>query len=422
MKYTVKEVLQFIEGNDVKFVKLVFFDIFGIKKVVSIMAEGLRSAFEYGVPISADSVCGFNDAGNTELLLFPDPCTLKILTWRSQQGSVVQMLCDIRMQNGDPFDGDVRSVLKKAVQKAKTSGLNFLVGTGCEFYLFRTDENGFPTRIPYDRAGHLDAAPLDKGENVRRQICLTLEEMEITPVSSYHEAGPGQNRIDLRLSGAINAVDDFYTFKSAVKACAGLNGLYASFLPGPLKDENRNSMSVYIMLREMNDNLLADRGIGINKKAECFINGIRRRLCEMTAFMKSVSNSYMSSGNNDGDEDAQISKASVPVRITRPQSEMARLEISCADPSCNLYLALALLMFAGLEGIEKNTDDLCTDESFPDSLGEALDKAAQSSFVSSNLPAVIYENYIGLKKEEMKKEQLDSEAVKLHENRYFEII
>ncbi|MFA9381097.1 MAG: glutamine synthetase family protein, partial [Acetanaerobacterium sp.] len=234
MQYTASDVIQFAKENDVKFIRLAFCDVFGTLKNLSIMLDELPRAFENGILFDASCVGGYGKMEETELFLFPDPTTLTVLPWRPQQGRVVRLFCDIRRPDGSPFAGDNREILRQAVAKAHELGLTCSIGTDCEFYLFEADENGNPTKKPHDRARFFDVAPLDCGENVRRDICLTLEEMDIKPESSHHEKGPGQNEIDFKSSTALRAADNFATFKSVVKAMAARNGLFASFMPKPI--------------------------------------------------------------------------------------------------------------------------------------------------------------------------------------------
>ena len=198
MEYTREEILQFVEENDVKFIRLSFCDLLGEHKNVAIMAGTLKRALEQGVPFDAGAVMPSLLPQESELYLHPDLSTLSLLPWRPQQGRVARFFCDLKTPDGRPFQGDGRLALRRAVAQAAELGYTCEIGPECEFYLFRLDDAGDPTRIPHDRAGYLDIAPLDKGENVRREICLTLEAMGINPESSHHEAGPGQNEVVFR--------------------------------------------------------------------------------------------------------------------------------------------------------------------------------------------------------------------------------
>ena len=203
MKYSKEEVIQYVREEDVKFIRLAFCDVFGRQKNISIMAEELPRAFEYGIAFDASAIAGFGDETRCDLLLHPDAETLMPLPWRPEHGRVVRMFCSISYPDGTPFECDTRSLLQKAMDDAAKAGFEFMFGAEQEFYLFPLDEWGRPTKIPYDEAGYMDIAPEDRGENIRREICLTLEQMGIRPESSHHEEGPGQNEIDFRYSDAI---------------------------------------------------------------------------------------------------------------------------------------------------------------------------------------------------------------------------
>lgn len=223
MKYTRDEVIQFVSEEDVKFIRLAFCDIYGKQKNISILAWELERAFEYGIAFDASSIGGFGDEVRSDLFLHPDPSTLVVLPWRPEHGKVVRMFCDITHPDGTPFLGDTRQLLKKAVADAEAIGCNFYFGSELEFYLFKRDENGNPTKDPYDNAGYMDIAPDDKGENIRREICLTLEQMGIYSESSHHEGGPGQNEIDFRHADPLMAADNAATFCTVVKTVANRN-------------------------------------------------------------------------------------------------------------------------------------------------------------------------------------------------------
>ena len=225
MLYTAEEVYEFVREEDVRFIRLAFCDINGRQKNVSIQPTELRRAFEEGISFDASAVYGFGDVEKSDLLLFPNPSTLNILPWRPSHGKVVRMFCDIRHPDGTPFERDSRLALRRAVKRAADMGITVQIGAEFEFYLFKTDENGDPTKTPFDNAGYMDVAPEDKGENVRREICLTLLDMGIVPECSHHEEGPGQNEIDFRYADAMRAADDAMNFQTVVKATAQRNGL-----------------------------------------------------------------------------------------------------------------------------------------------------------------------------------------------------
>ena len=207
--YTESEVLDFVKEEDVRFVRLAFFDITGRQKNISIMAGELERAFRDGIAIDASAIKGFENPNKSDLFLYPEPATLAVLPWRPMTGKVIRLFCDIKYPDGRPYEYDSRYILQKAVEKAKAeAGIEFMFGTEIEFYLFQLDQNGNPTKVPFDRAGYMDIAPEDKGENIRRDICFTLEQMGIIPEASHHEEGPGQNEIDFHYSDPVSAADN----------------------------------------------------------------------------------------------------------------------------------------------------------------------------------------------------------------------
>ena len=195
MQYSVEEIKQYAAEEDVKFIRMAFCDAAGRQKNIAIMPEELDRAFQYGIAIDGSAIPGFGGEVHSDLLLRPDPSTLCVLPWRPEHGRVVRMFCAVTQPDGTVIGADARSLLKKTVEDAKKAGLTFAFGTEMEFYLFRLDEDGEPTKIPYDRAGYMDIAPADKGENVRREVCLTLERMGIRPESSHHEEGPARTKL-----------------------------------------------------------------------------------------------------------------------------------------------------------------------------------------------------------------------------------
>ena len=244
MTYTAQEIADYAAAEDVKFIRLAFCDVFGVPKNISIMPEELPRAFSDGISIDASAIRGFGDEAHSDLLLFPDSETLTALPWRPSHGRVVRLFANIRRSDGSLFPLDTRNVLKHTIAGAAQEGVTVNFGTEFEFFLFRLDADGNATKIPYDQAKYMDIAPLDRGENVRREICLTLCEMGIRPESSHHEDGPGQNEIDFRYGDAMTAADNAITFPSVVRTVAMRNGLWADFSPKPLPNESGNGMHI----------------------------------------------------------------------------------------------------------------------------------------------------------------------------------
>lgn len=400
MKYSKEEVIQFVAEEDVKFIRMAFCDIYGKQKNISIMPGELERAFEYGIAIDASAIDGFGGEVHSDLFLHPDTSTLCVLPWRPEHGKVVRMFCTVTYPNGTPFEADTRALLRKASEDAEKEGISFAFGSEMEFYLFKCDENGEPTNIPYDNAGYMDVAPEDKGENVRREICLTLERMGINPESSHHEEGPGQNEIDFCYSHAITAADDALTFRSVVLAVAARNGLCADFSPKPIENKAGNGMHI---------NFSAKRADGADIMPHV-IAGILAHIREITAFLNITESSYKRFGSNKAPKYISWSgeNRSQLIRIPAAQGEYRRAELRSPDPMCNPYLAFTLLIRAGLDGVKNNmvlpvaadinlytaSEEVTAHyEKLPETLEEAKAAAKASAFVAENLPASIIADY-----------------------------
>ena len=297
MKRTAQDILNFVEDNDVKFAKLTFCDIFGNQKNLSLFASELPRAFEQGICFDGSSIAGFLNVEESDLVLRPDPDTATVLPWRPAEGRVIRMYCDITLPDGRPFEGNCRGYLQSVVKRAKARGLTCNVGCECEFYLFETDEHGEPTQIPLDRGGYFDIPPLDKGENLRREICFAIEEMGLHPEHSHHESGPGQNEVCFLYADAQRSADNLNTFKSTVKAIAARNGLFASFMPKPLADKPGSGLHVNVSLLRDGKNLFD--GFTADSEAGHFVAGVLAHARELTAFCNPVPNSYARLGANE---------------------------------------------------------------------------------------------------------------------------
>lgn len=387
MFYTESEVLDFVKEEDVKFVRLVFFDSTGKQRNISIMASQLEKAFSDGISFDASAITGFENPNKSDLFLHPDSSTLSILPWRPNTGKVVRMFCNIKHPDGTPYKKDYRNMLKKAILKAKNEfNLELTFGSEIEFYLFKLDENGEPTKIPFDKGGYMCIAPEDKGENIRRSICFTLEQMGIIPVSSHHEEGPGQNEIDFKYSDALSAADDTETFKWIVRTRAAENGLYADFSPKPLKNEAGSGMHINISCSD-------------SQKMPFILGGIFKHAEELTYFLNPIENSYERLGEHKAPKYISWGNEnrSTFIRIPATKNEK-RLEIRSSDPECNPYLAFTLLIYAALDGIKNNieppkptTENLFISEMenslklLPSSLQEAKKIAEESPFIQGIL-------------------------------------
>lgn len=393
MLYTEEDVISYVEQEDVKFIRLAFCDASGKQKNIAIMPQELKRAFSQGISFDASAVAGFGGVEESDLFLFPIPSTLTDLPWRPSRGKVVRMFCHIRYPDGRPFPMDCRRLLENAVREARQAGLTVQIGAEFEFYLFKTDADGNPTAQPFDHAGYMDVAPEDKGENVRREICLTLESMGISPENSHHEEGPGQNEIDFRYSDAMTAADNALIFMSVVKAAAVSSGLYADFSPKPIPEEAGNGLHINISVRK-------DGGEQVSRY---FMAGILEHIREMTAFLNPTEASYRRLGERKAPRFVTWSPGnrSQLIRIPAAQGEYKRMELRSPDPMVNPHLAYALVIYAGLDGVRRKllppeplNVDLYTAgpgvtaglETLPGSLQEARAIASQSEFIRSVLP------------------------------------
>lgn len=401
MKYSKQEVMQFVREEDVKFIRLAFCDVFGKQKNISIQPGELERAFTYGIAFDASSIAGFGDEMRSDLFLHPEPSTLSVLPWRPEHGRVVRMFCDITWPDGSPFDGDTRHLLKAAVAEAERKGCDFRFGAELEFYLLLRDERGEATLEPYDRAGYMDIAPDDRGENIRREICLTLEQMGIFPEGSHHEGGPGQNEIDFRYSDPLTAAENALTFCTVVKTVANRNGIAADFSPKPLKDRPGNGMHInFSVSRDGNEDALTPA-----------IAGVLDTVSDMTAFLNPLESSYQRLGNCKAPRYISWSaeNRSQLVRIPAAFAEQRRAELRSPDPCANPYIAYALMIYASLHGIENgltlppaaelnlftaSAQALSRFARLPATLSQAKEAAAGSAFIRRHLPESIIASYV----------------------------
>ena len=400
MKYSVSEVIQYVREEDVKFIRLAFCDIYGNQKNMAIMPYELERAFRFGMPVDASAITGFDADNASDLFLHPDPSTLTQLPWRPESGRVVRMFCNVTHADGAPYCADCRHLLEEAVSKAADRGIKFRFGTSMEFYLFKTDEDGNPTSVPHDNAGYMDIAPADKGENVRREIQLTLERMGIQPESSHHEEGPGQNEIDFISAEPLSCADNAVTFISVVKTIAARNGLFADFSPKPVIGLPGSGLHISIEVTSEDNRDLLDNVIA----------GIMDKISDMTVFLDPVANSYERLGRNKAPRFISWSAGdrSHLFRIPPAPDGARTAELRSPDPTANPYIALALLIYAGLHGIKKqlklsdacdidlylaNEDIINRFSKLPSNIEKARKLAFESSFINEILPESLIRHY-----------------------------
>ncbi len=416
------DILKFIELNDVKFIRLQFTDIFGRMKNIAINSKQLERALEEGIIFDASAIAGFSEIEQSDMLLLPDPNTLSIIPWRPQHGKVARLICDIKNYDGSQFSGDPRYILKKSAEKATKLGYTFNIGPECEFFLFHTDSEGRPTTKTHDSAGYFDLAPMDMGENCRREICMVLEDMGFEIEASHHENAAGQHEIDFRYNDVLSAADKIMTFKTVVKIVAQRNGLHATFMPKPIVDTYGSGMHINMSISQDGKNLFANENDNrdISDVAKMFAAGILKHIKGITAVSNPLINSYKRfvPGFEAPVHIAWSHMNRSPLlRIPAPKGDASRIELRSPDPSCNPYLTLALLLEAGLDGlnnklqisdpIDFNTYNLTPEqekkygiERLPSNLYLALEEMKKDSYVKEVLGQHIYEKYIQAKENE----------------------
>lgn len=400
MNQTEQELMKYIEEEDVKFIRLTFCDIYGVQKNISIQRGELARTFDKGIGIDASYLDGFGGDYGKDIWLHPEPDTITILPWRPEHGRVVRIFCTLTYADGTPIETDTRALLRQAVRYAQSKGFRFHFKSEMQFYLFKTDESGESTGVPYDNAGYMDIAPLDKGENVRREICLTLEQMGIQPESSHHEAGPGQNEIDFCYADPITAADNTVTFLSVVRTMAARNGLYADFSPKPIKDKAGSALHITVSVKSNAGDDVTDSAIA----------GILHNVAGMTVFLNPTVGSFLRFGQHkapkyitwSGNNRAQL----ISVRLTESGSRCA--QVRSPDPEANPYLAFALMIYAVLDGIENQRAlPQPVDEDFllfqsktkeeperlPDSIEKARIEAKKSPLIQQFIPSSVIRLY-----------------------------
>ena len=421
-RFTDKDVLKMVEENDVQFIRLQFTDVFGILKNVAITARQLPGVLENGAMFDGSSIDGFVRIEESDMLLKPDTDTFEIYPWRPQQGKVARLICDVYTTDGEPYMGCPRNVLKKVLKKAADMGYTMNVGPECEFFLFQTDECGNPTTITHDEGGYFDLAPIDKGEDARRDMCLTLEQMGFEIEASHHEVAEGQHEIDFKYAEALTVADNIMTFKIVVKSIAARHGLYATFMPKPIFGINGSGMHTNQSLSTKDGNAFYDKNgeLELSGTAYNYIAGIMSHMKAIAAVSNPTVNSYkrLVPGYEAPCYIAWSGKNRSPlIRIPASRGAGTRVEVRCPDPTANPYLAIALMLAAGLDGIEKGLtpppavnknifamtceqmDELGID-SLPGSLYDALQEFKADPLVKETLGEHIFNVYYEFKTKE----------------------
>ena len=421
-KYTKQDIIRMVEEEDVEFIRLQFTDMYGTLKNLAITRSQLEKALDNRCIFDASSIEGFVRIEASDMYLYPDLDTFVIFPWRPQQGKVARIICDIYRPDKTPFEGDPRYILKRTVAEAEKLGYQLDVGPECEFFLFHTDEEGHPTTVSHERAGFFDLGPVDLGENARRDMVLTLEEMGFEIESSHHEVAPAQHRIDFRYDEALATADNIMTFKLAVRTIARRFGLFASFMPKPKYGYNGSGMHINMSVVKDGKNIFADPADkrGLSREAYYFIGGLMKHMRAMTAVTNPLVNSYK----------RLVPGFEAPIHITWSEShrrpliripvergESTRIELRCPDPAANPYLALAVCLSAGLDGIKNqilppepvgtSVMEMSIEEqralkiqTLPATLNEAVDELEKDSLLCKVLGEHISRKYVEEKRAE----------------------
>jgi len=420
---TKKDILKLVKDNDVKFIRLWFTDILGQLKSFAIADTELETALTDGMGFDGSSITGFQDIEESDMIAMPDTSTFRILPWRPQEKRVARMICDVLTPDREPYEGDPRYVLKRALERMKKAGFDhYYLGPELEYFYFK--DNSHATEV-IDKGGYFDLTPLDMASDLRRETVLALEEMGIRVEYSHHEVGPSQHEIDMRFDDALKMADDVLTYRLVVKEIAQKNGVYATFMPKPLFGENGSGMHSHQSLFKGKKNAMFDAKDKwcLSDVGKGFIAGQLKHAREMSSIFAQWVNSYKRLV--PGYEapvyigwSRRNRSALIRVPMYHPGKEQAtRAELRCPDPACNPYLTFAVMLHAGLEGIEKgyklpepieqNLYDLTDAErakmgidNLPESLGEAVEITKKSKLVKDALGDHVFSRYVTLKEKE----------------------
>ncbi len=423
-KYSKEDILRLVAEEDVEFVRLQFTDAFGILKNVAITSSQLRRALDNKIMFDGASIDGFVRIEESDMYLSPDLDSFTIFPWRPQQGKVARLICDVYKPDGTPFEGDPRYILKRVLKEAADMGYTFNVGPECEFFLFASDESGRPTTESDEQAGYFDLGPNDYGENARRDMVLTLEDMGFVIETSHHEAAPAQHEIDFKYDEGLKVADDIMTFKLVVKTIAKRHGMYATFMPKPKYGVNGSGMHINMSLSKDGRNAFCDPDdkLGLSETAYQFIAGILEHVKGITAIANPLINSYkrLVPGYEAPVYIAWSATNRSPlIRIPASEGEGTRAELRSPDPTANPYLVLAVCLSAGLDGIRRklkipkavnrNIYDMTDSErinagidNLPENLMEAGIELANDEYLKKTLGTHITRVYLDNIKKEWK--------------------
>ncbi|MEL3974695.1 type I glutamate--ammonia ligase [Rossellomorea oryzaecorticis] len=402
-KYTREDVVRLANEEGVKFIRLQFTDILGTIKNVEIPFSQLEKALDNKMMFDGSSIEGFVRIEESDMYLFPDLDTWLVFPWTAEKGKVARLICDIYNPDGTPFEGDPRNNLKRVLKEMEELGFSdFNLGPEPEFFLFKLDVNGEPTLELNDNGGYFDLAPTDLGENCRRDIALELEEMGFEIEASHHEVAPGQHEIDFKYASALRACDDIQTFKLVVKTIARKHGLHATFMPKPLFGVNGSGMHCNMSLFKDGKNSFFDEkgDLQLSDTARQFLAGTIKHATAFTAITNPTVNSYkrLVPGYEAPCYVAWSAQNRSPlIRIPASRGISTRVEVRSVDPAANPYLAMSVLLAAGLDGIKNNLEA-------PKPIDRniyVMDKKEREEAGIIDLPATLYAALEELKKDEV---------------------
>ncbi|WP_110240018.1 glutamine synthetase family protein [Nocardioides gilvus] len=418
-------VLRALEERDVRFVRLWFTDVLGFLKSVAIAPAELESAFGEGIGFDGSAIEGFARVQESDMLAKPDPSTFQILPWRGEGPSTARMFCDIAMPDGSPSYADPRHVLKRTLAKAADKGFSFYTHPEIEFYLFKDTPQPGVEPVPVDRSGYFDHTAQSSGADFRREAITMLESMGISVEFSHHEAGPGQQEIDLRYADALTTADNIMTFRTVIREVALGQGVWASFMPKPFTQHPGSGMHTHLSLFEGDRNAFFEAGsqYQLSKTGRHFIAGLLTHAAEITAVTNQWVNSYKRLIGG-GEAPTYISwghnnrSAMIRVPMYKPgKGQSTRIELRSMDAACNPYLAFAVTLAAGLKGIEEGyelpreaEDDVWSltererrslgIQSLPRTLFEAINVAENSELLAETLGEHVFDFFLRNKRAE----------------------
>ena len=415
-KYTKEDIKRIVKDKNVKFIRLQFTDILGTIKNVEIPLSQLDKALDNKMMFDGSSIEGFVRIEESDMYLRPDLDTFMIFPWTAEKGKVARLICDIARPDGTPFEGDPRANLKRMLKEMEALGFtSFNLGPEPEFFLFKLDEKGEPTLELNDDGGYFDLAPTDLGENCRRDIVLELEEMGFEIEASHHEVAPGQHEIDFKYANAVEACDNIQTFKLVVKTIARKHGLHATFMPKPLFGVNGSGMHFNLSLFQGDKNSFWDEGadLQLSKTARSFMAGVLKQVQGFTAVTNPTVNSYkrLVPGYEAPCYVAWSAQNRSPlIRIPASRGLSTRIELRSVDPSANPYLAMAVILAAGLDGVKSELEPPAPVDrniyvmnsaerqqhgidNLPASLDAALKMLGENEVIKAALGEHIYENF-----------------------------